>query len=197
MFNNQTLLFKFFFIYFLILIIVIILIINSEISINKIRKIDIKCKPIRYDSNHNYFKIGNEIYPKSFQLHKNKSIDFDCLNQNKKTKLILFWNKFYGKLDHNYGVGKKIPLAVHKCPVTNCELTNDRSRLNEADFVIVSITDLKEKRSQLPRKRPFKQRWIFFMFESPQYKPDYSEFNSFFNLTSTYTIDSNFPGGNL
>ncbi len=81
--------------------------------------------------------------------------------------------------------------------MTNCELTNNRSLLSKADFVIVHITELKEKLSQLPKKRPPKQRWIFFMFESPLYKPDYSEFNGFFNLTSTYTIDSNFPGGNF
>ncbi len=56
------------------------------------------------------------------------------------------------------------------------------------------ITELKEKLNDLPKFRPHYQRWIFLMNESPAYKPDYSMYNNFFNLTSTYTRDSNFPG---
>lgn len=80
--------------------------------------------------------------------------------------------------------------------MTNCEITTDKSRINEADFVLVHPTQLKEKRKDLPKYRPSKQRWIFYFFESPAYKTDYSGFNNFYNLTSTYTRDSDFPGGN-
>ena len=48
------------------------------------------------DENDKYYEIDNEFYPKSLLLHQNKSINFKCLNQNKKIKIILFWTKYYG-----------------------------------------------------------------------------------------------------
>ena len=46
---------------------------------------------------------------------------------------------------------------------------------------------------ELPKYRTPKQRWIFIAYESPyMFNEDYSPFNGFFNLTSTYRADSDF-----
>jgi hypothetical protein len=79
-----------------------------SVSLNKI------CNPIKPNyKNSNQFQIDNQTYPKSILLHKNKSIDFDCLNKNKNTKIILLWTKYYNKKDHAYGLGFKKPFENH------------------------------------------------------------------------------------
>jgi len=153
-----------------------------------------KCSPFNVNYKQKYHTIDNETYPKKLLLHQNNSINFKCLNQNKKIKVILFWTTYYGHLNHNYGLGVSTPLIKEKCPITNCEITADKSRLNESDYVLVHVNELKEKLSELPKQRPYFQRWIFLNQESPYYHRDYYEFDNFFNLTATYTRDSNFPG---
>jgi hypothetical protein len=39
-----------------------------------------------------------------------------------------------------------------------------------------------------------KQRWIFMLYESPAHSSDFSNLNNFYNLSSTYKIESDFPG---
>ena len=120
------------------------------------------CNPIKRNYNNassNVFRIENQTYPKSVVLHKNKSIDFNCLNTNQKSKVILFWSKYYNKKDHGYGIGRSEPFRRHGCLVTNCELTADKSRLMESDFVIVHILEMRQRLTQSPRTRLFKQRY--------------------------------------
>ena len=68
----------------------------------------------------------------------------------------------------------------------NCEITRDRSRLDESDVV---ITHMRDNITDLPTKqRPINQRWIFFLKESPLYSSSFENFNGFYNLTATYRI---------
>jgi len=178
---------------------ILIIIINKYDRINS--------SPLFYDSNVSKcitifkqineplirFTIDNQTYPKSFHLAKNKSINFDCLNRNNKIKKILLWNSFFGQDDYYFGLGKSEPFIRHNCPVINCEITNDRRKLNESDYV---ITHMRDKLTDLPLHsiRPIKQQWIFYLWESPVHAADFSQFNDYYNLTLTYKIDSNFNG---
>ena len=68
---------------------------------------NIECNP--YISNSKFFtiKINNETYPKSVPLSRNNSINYECLNQNKKLKVILLWNTFFGDKKFAFGLGKR------------------------------------------------------------------------------------------
>lgn len=150
-----------------------------------------KCDPI-INFNLQYFvNINNEQYPKSVPLFYNKSIDFDCLNKNERIKKILFWNKFFGSDSFLLGLGERTPFIKQHCPVTNCELLSNKSRLNESDYVVVHMRDTID---QLPDYRPPEQKWVFLLYESPYYNPDIGKYNNYFNLTSTYSHKSDFPG---
>lgn len=137
-------------------------------------------------------------YPKFVPLYQNKSINFECLNllaRNKSPKRILLWNKFFGTNYDDYGLGKINSFKRQKCPVYNCELTMDKSLLNESDFVVVHMMIYHDPIEPIPLFRPLNQRWIFLMFEPPvhtRHKHDYLPFNSVFNLTATYKLNSDF-----
>lgn len=159
---------------------------SAEVEINQ------RCNPIFENSSQQYTIIDGVQYPKSIPLYLNKSINFECLNKN-KIKRILYWVDFYRLIKAKIlKLGVKTPLKIQNCPVTNCELTNDRARLNESDLVLVHMW---EGNLDPPTYRPPNQRWVFLMYESPiRTHKNLSVWNNVFNLTSTYRIDSDFPG---
>ena len=151
-----------------------------------------ECDPIIIKNNSSYSAtLDDTKYPQIVLLHENKSINFECLNRNKEIKKIMFWNTWFGDEQFGVGLGVRVPFQDLNCPVTNCELLNDKSRINESDYVIVHMWD---KLEPPPMYRPMYQRWIFMTYESPLRSYDYTKYNGFFNLTSTYKMDSNFPG---
>jgi alpha-1,3-fucosyltransferase len=150
-----------------------------------------KCDPV--DPNYMQYavELNGQTYPKTILPHLNKSINFACINNNPKatTKIILTWNDWWGKF---YGYGKKTPFEANYCPVTNCEFTDDKKRLNESDLVVVHGLDPIQDQ---PTFRPPNQRWVFFFYESPFYSTNARGLtDDFFNYTSTYRLDSDFPG---
>jgi ferredoxin-like protein FixX len=166
---------------------------NNDLELNrkKLRN-DQKCEPYRsetYKKNQYFVKIDGVTYPQYLPLHFDNRIDFDCLNRNKNLKKILFWNLFYGDDSFYYSLGKRGPFIMNSCPVTNCETISDKSRLNEADLVVVSMTD---SMHDIPYKRPKSQRWVFTLIESPAHTRNYADMNGKFNLTATYLSDSDF-----
>jgi hypothetical protein len=54
--------------------------------------------------------------------------------------------------------------------------------------------DIWDTPDKIPTYRPKFQRWIFMTYESPIRSYDYSRFNGVFNLSSTYMVNSDFPG---
>jgi hypothetical protein len=151
-----------------------------------------KCNP--FLSNNISFSVNfsNVQYPRSTLLYLNASINFTCLNSYPKAKKILYWNAFFDKKDFSFGTGYKTPFEMHECPVTNCELINDKSKLDESDLVLVHMRDVMD---DIPSAgRPFHQRWVFVLYESPVHASDFTHLNGVFNYTSTYEIDSDFPG---
>lgn len=83
--------------------------------------------------------LDGVTYPNIVPLYHNSSLDFKCLNSSSSVKTILMWNKFKGLPLINFGFGVHQPFEKMNCPVTNCELTNDRSRLSDADLVIFHL----------------------------------------------------------
>jgi hypothetical protein len=117
-----------------------------------------KCEPIKKINKQIYY-INDVTYPKLISLHSNKSIDFNCLNQSKNLKLILFWNKMWNVRDDFYfGLGREKPFLENGCPVTKCEITTNKSQINESDLVITHmLADIENP----PKFRPSKQRWVY------------------------------------
>ncbi|CAF0874778.1 unnamed protein product [Brachionus calyciflorus] len=149
-----------------------------------------KCEPFHFASKNYRVKIDDIIYPQAIPLNLNKSINFECLNSQEKIKKILFWTPFFGDPKFAFGLGVKEPFKQNLCPVYNCETFNDRSRVNEADIVIVHMRDTIP---DIPKNRPKNQRWIFTVFESPMHCSNFTRYNNIFNFTSTYRIDAEFP----
>ena len=160
---------------------------------NKFKYLESKfnCSPIKEDKQY-FVTIDDVVYPKRVQLFKNQTINFECLNKNDKIKKILLWNSFFGDESFSLGLGVRTPFINQKCPVTNCELLSNKSRINESDFVLVHMRD---PMSEPPQYRPADQRWVLVLYESAYFKYfNFTQFNGFFNLTSTYHSESDFPG---
>ena len=87
-------------------------------------------------------------------------------------------------------------LKENGCPVTNCEFTRDRSRFCGSSLVIVHhLANL----AQFPPIRPSALRTVWLQYESiltatVMGRPDFSAYDGFYNLTSTYRHDSDFNG---
>lgn len=139
-----------------------------------------------YDDTQYRVRIDKVEYPQNIPSYLDHRIPFECLRNTSRTrKLILFWNKFYGDPSFYYGVGKQKPFIDNQCPVVDCETTNDKSRINDADLVVVSMTDSVQ---QIPpvSSRPANQRWIFLSIESPVHTRLPSHYGNTFNLVATY-----------
>ena len=108
-------------------------------------------------------------------------------------KQILLGNAFWGDMTWEVGVGNTI---FKNCPVNNCYFTNDMSNFETSDAVLFHVQDLAEYPHQI-YKRSDKQRWIFFMLESPGYSSNmaytHHPWRSAFNWTMTYRLDSDIP----
>ena len=148
-----------------------------------------KCKPIYENIVQTYIKINGETYPKSVPIILNSSINFECLNSN-RLKTILFWEMPDWYKKENLGVRE--PFIRQNCPVTNCEVTNDASKYNQSDFI---VTHMWQDIRKPPSYRLAHQRWIFMLYESPiRTFYDFSIWKNFFNMTSTYMVNSDLPG---
>lgn len=148
-----------------------------------------KCK-IFTNIKNKQFEIDNKLYPNILPKYHNKTINFQCLNsQNNKKKTILLWTKFKGAplIPLTYGYQK--PFLDMKCPVTNCELTDDRSKINQSSLVLFH---LRNSINYFPQHRPLNQRWVHIIYESPINCHLCDQYTDTFNLTATYTKDSDF-----
>jgi hypothetical protein len=150
-----------------------------------------KCNPILTSSKQFYVNFNGEYYPKQVPLYLNQSINFDCLNKSENVKKILLWNSFFGDSSYSYSFGSRIPFIKNDCPVSSCEITNDKSKLNQSDYVVVHMRDGFDQIPTHPT-RTLEQRWIFLLYEPPPHSTNYDHFNGIFNLTATYRFDSNF-----
>lgn len=110
---------------------------NPVIAINS--KKDLKCRGIIPNRSQFKVTIDGVTYPNIVPLYHNTSIDFECLASSNKTKTILMWTKFKGSPLIDYGFGVEEPFKKMNCPVTNCELTEDRSKFKDSDLVLFHL----------------------------------------------------------
>lgn len=155
---------------------------NPKADLNKLEDLkkipDKKC--IRNTEEQYKIEIDGQIYPKKISIYDNKSIDFNCLNETNKSKLILFWNNYFN-----------VDMKKLNCPIKNCVFTYDKSYLKRADLVVAIISSLELK---LPTyQRPAYQRWVLANYESPIHTIDFSIYDGYFNLSSTYLENSDYP----
>ena len=150
---------------------------------------DKNCKAIEKVNKQYRVKIDDFDYPQYVPIYFNQSLNFKCLNSLNDTKTILLWNNFFENPDYGYGLGEKQPFVKNNCPVTNCELTTNKSRIIEADLVVVHMRN--EFIKQLNTISLF-QRWVFLLYESPVHSGDFTSYNNIFNYTATYRIQSDF-----
>ncbi len=135
--------------------------------------------------------INNVTYPTRIPLYLDKRLNFTCLNSPSYTnpKTILLWNKFLGAPLFDYGSGHRQPFIDHKCPVTNCLITSDRSKITNADLVLFHM---RSRINEFPPVRFSWQRWVYVVFESPQHCPMCHRFKNVFNMSATYKMASDF-----
>jgi hypothetical protein len=140
----------------------------------------------RVGANVTQILIDNFTYPQIFPTYEHESFDFECINSNKQSKLILFWHQTINGLDFQ----KK--LYDYRCPVYNCEITNDRSKYKQSSMVIFNMPNLyNEWLKLLPNKYPY-QKWIFASYEAPTQYEGLSRYNGLFDYAATYRSDSDF-----
>lgn len=135
---------------------------------------------------------------------RSKAMAFWVLNAPQKTKndesdlkVILFYTPLFGRSpwpgltnDYNFTHWDNIP-----CRVQRCRITYNKSDLTSCDAVIFHGRDLPSvvHMKQIVKKKPLKQRWVYFMHESPKFAfYDPGLYNGFFNWTMSYRRDSDF-----
>jgi hypothetical protein len=128
---------------------------------NKTETTNGDCKPTFTNVKQYSVLIDGIQYPTQTPLHKNVSINFQCLDKNPNKKIILFYNSWFGNEAFSIGTGYRGPFESSGCPVTSCETTNDKKRLNESDFV---ITHMRDTIPPFPSFRPKNQRWVFLLY---------------------------------
>ena len=99
------------------------------------------------------------------------------------------WNKFYGMPFVDYGFGFRKPFENMNCPVTNCELTNNRSRLNESELVLFHVRSLID---YFPNRTNLNQRYVHIVFESQVNCHLCATFKNIFNYTASFSLMSDY-----
>ncbi len=177
----------------------------NKISVNLSVVVE-NCTIVNFNKKNFEIIIDGVNYPKRVPLHHNKSLDFDCMKKvNTKPKLILFWTTYFADPTWWYGLGASEPFRKNQCPIDNCELTADKKRLHESDFVAFHMYEWinsKYEIDKIPRLNK-NQRWVFVTYESPMQlnyhqngimktKVDFTRYQNIFNLSATYRQESDF-----
>ena len=132
------------------------------------------------------------------------------LNASGKSKtqqkiLLLIYNEFSGekrwfRFNEDCSLHVLVPRRSSKpCVKDKFEVTYDKQRIDESDFVLVHGTSRKlpnlDHLKTMRRQKPSSQLWIYFSMESPISMPkrDSRRYgDDMFHLTFTYRVDSDF-----
>ncbi|XP_076122541.1 4-galactosyl-N-acetylglucosaminide 3-alpha-L-fucosyltransferase 9-like isoform X1 [Alosa pseudoharengus] len=126
------------------------------------------------------YKRNNTLAPQTPQVvHIAKE---NNTNENYTILLIWFW-PFKKKFDLNS--------CASKYHINGCHLTDDRNLYSKADGVLIHHRDIYDNLSNLPNlPRPFFQKWIWMLFESPQNSKRIQGLDNLFNVTMNYRRDA-------
>jgi hypothetical protein len=118
-------------------------------------------------------------------------VNFQFLNSAKNIKTILLWTKFKGTPlpETNYETGYVKPFELFNCPVTNCELTYDRNKINQSDLVLFH---LRNKIDYIPIRAKENQRFVHVVYESQIYCHLCTKYRGTFNFTAYYGLNSDY-----
>ena len=109
--------------------------------------------------------------------------------ENKSKKLILAWTSFWFQ-DYWCDMTENSP-EVSKC-ADKCEVTTDKSRLEESDAIVFHLPDILPWTS-LPKSRRPDQMWVLYNLEPPPRQIWYTGgamWRNVFNWTMSYRQDS-------
>ena len=134
------------------------------------------------------------------RINSNNNSKSEVTSTIKKRKLIMISLALYNA-QKNIGEMRGVPFAYNftdvdgtQCPVSNCEVTYNRSRLDESDAVLFDgriIHEFDIKHLEEMRGRSRQQIWLWMMHESPQFTYyNVSDFDGFFNWSMTYRPSS-------
>ncbi|XP_067032684.1 3-galactosyl-N-acetylglucosaminide 4-alpha-L-fucosyltransferase FUT3-like [Acropora muricata] len=137
-------------------------------------------------------------FSNGFQLHETEGIfsitsERRKLKKEKGLKVILFYTTWYKSLQWP-GIANGLELNV-SCGEQTCRFTHNRDELQRSDGVLFYGKDLPliSHLKKIEKTKPSKQRWIFFLRESPiNALKDPASINGMFNWTMTYRLDSDF-----
>lgn len=105
-------------------------------------------------------------------------------NTNEKDTILLIW--FWP-----FGIRFDLHSCASKYQISGCHLTDDRSLYSSADGVLIHHRDIAHDLSNLPKQpRPFFQKWIWMLFESPYNSHKISGLDNMFNVTMNYRQDA-------
>jgi hypothetical protein len=148
------------------------------------------CDPFIKNASEFKVTIDKEQYPKQVPLYENSSLNLDCLNSKKEIKTILVWNTIYGRPYDFVKLGIETPFSEYKCPVTNCEITNDRSRLRECELVLFHV---RNKIDYIPQRTHATQRFVYMVNEAvSNCKPCSNFSDNVFNYSACPSTDSDY-----
>jgi hypothetical protein len=148
------------------------------------------CNPILPGRAQFSIKIDGVAYPKSVPRYHNKSINFTCLNSTRAVPTILLWTNIYEEPFDKpvYGVGEQF--KRNNCPVTNCEFTNDKQKLNRSDLVLFHI---RNRIAYIPKRAFPTQRYVHMIYEPPIHCHLCDKFeDSVFNYSATHSSESDY-----
>ena len=111
-------------------------------------------------------------------------------SRTQQTILLLVYNEFFGEKDW-------FRFNEDCCAKDKFEITHDKRRFLESDFVLVHVASNLPSLKNLTamrRQMPSWQRWIYYSMESPisESSPNTRRFSDLFDLTFTYRVDSDF-----
>ena len=142
-----------------------------------------------YQSRRSWVSTGEKVMMNTSTIN--------ILKHSKGPKLVLFYTPLWGRTpwprienDYQFNHWRNIP-----CTVTNCRISYDKKDLSISDAVLFHGYEIPRSLdlSKLSKtvKHRAKQRWIFFIQESPElFFNDYSKLKDVFNWTMTYKLDS-------
>jgi alpha-1,3-fucosyltransferase len=104
---------------------------------------------------------------------------------------MFFFIQYWGIPDFRFGLGRDV-FRKWGCPVWQCDISTNRSNVEEYDAVIIHVRGNNYNPEDLPKRRSPHQRYVFWNLESAELVEfiNTTILANYFNWTLTYRWDS-------